>query len=1423
MTGTEQQLRLTRVRAVNYRMPLKRAYGTARGVTTAGVNFLVQLTAERGGSLIEGVGECQPRHQLTGDGGKDRVAAWRFLRAATEQLAGRTLPFAGREDAVAAVRAVMSELAMLAVEHADERDRERPYRGTLLGIEVALLDVAARALGLQLCELLGKQRDTIGISISTISASTSIDDVAQKVVRQVRFPMTRVKGAGDLAYDLRLLEVVTRANRSASREKPLWIDINEALDFQAAAELVRELANRMGSGALPASLVLEGMLPKSQVAELPRLQRLADDECRATATGRELDLRIMPDEGLWDVDDLATLNALGGCRAINIKAPKAGGLLASLDLANAAVAADPEVHICVGGMVGTSDITAWALHNLARALPRVDYLTTVPPQNVEERIAEPLARYEGRGSNVIASQTTPGLGTRLRPEKLAPYVTATHEPSAATDPPVSPAATGTVRTLVFAGDTSLGDVYVNRKGGALRERLEQDPMSFFARLRPAVTDHDALILNLETVLADQPTSPFEGRKPYLGWDSPTRAVGCLTELGVDAVGLANNHTMDFGAEHLLATRARLEDAGLRTFGAGGSRAEAAAPLTLTLDFDGTQRRVHVLGAMQLQSKLRDEFQFYAGDQRPGVNALATPRVCATISELRATDPTSLIVVFPHWGRNYAWASDTLQRTAGAFSQAGADLVIGHGAHMLQQCTFSEGGAVVYSLGNFLFNWAGRFDKHGAPPYGLVARVELALDGDRWRVGLRLYPIAIDNTRTGHQPRLVDEDEFRSVWSTLSEVDLDGSFGRRARPAKDAIGHHIGYSFVTGGPAGVPVTGEAGPPNVYDDAESVALTGELDRRLLASLLIAREAEASGARVEWLASDTLLTSAGDRRLLFKGNRSTESVPATKAVRDKALVKQLLTEASVSTPAGGTAHSVAEALRLLESLGGSPAVVKPARSDRGVGVTVGVSDPDELARAYQRAASPAGVVVEEFIPGTEFRCLATGSECIGVIRRDAPNVVGDATHTIEELIAAKNRYRRSNPALHKRPIVIDDQLVAVLERAGLSLRSVPDKGAKVYVGGAANLTVGGDSIDHTDTVPETVKWTAMAAVQAIPGLEWGGVDVILRPGDQAAFVLEINVNAGITGFHYPVHGQPRNVARRLWQHRLTAARPSVVERPGQLPSLLADPLPVISPARHRVSVGELLAEHLSAGGYQVERLRARLLRVGVGQTGTLLYGCTSTNDLAIASQVLSRRATLRRVLRSAGVRVPPGQVARSADDVRAFLASAEAPVAVLPMRGDSGGTAVPGPPLDEAELLRAWRRVGGGGAAYLESRPAGVRLRVLATHGEALAVLCDAETAATSPPGRDVVARAGEVARDAVRAVPELRWAAVDLVLPAAPGDPAPAVERMTTDPTVDADDRLVAGGMAAFFEAVLPPELAHRSPAAPKPRRSWLRRR
>jgi UDP-N-acetylmuramoyl-tripeptide--D-alanyl-D-alanine ligase len=318
---------------------------------------------------------------------------------------------------------------------------------------------------------------------------------------------------------------------------------------------------------------------------------------------------------------------------------------------------------------------------------------------------------------------------------------------------------GDVLTLVFVGDTSLGDAYLDARWPEARNRLENDPYSFFERLDPLISDKFLLIANLETVLARKPVDIFAGRKRYLGWDDPDRTTSMLKQIGADVVSLANNHSMDFGPEPLLETISWVSGAGIFVIGAGANETEAARPFSC--DLGG--HNLYVLSAFEYRRSYERDFAAYAKHDRPGVNPLTRgdqPVLADALRSLRSADPNSLVIVYPHWGgaKNYGWANEKMLGLNDSFFAQGADLVLGHGSHCLQELRFSEAGSTVFSLGNFVFNSPGRYAKYGALPFSLVARLEVGLDKSGIWGSLRLYPIFSDNRRTGFRPRPVTESE-----------------------------------------------------------------------------------------------------------------------------------------------------------------------------------------------------------------------------------------------------------------------------------------------------------------------------------------------------------------------------------------------------------------------------------------------------------------------------------------------------------------------------------------------------------------------------------------------------------------------------------------------------------------------------------------
>jgi poly-gamma-glutamate capsule biosynthesis protein CapA/YwtB (metallophosphatase superfamily) len=273
------------------------------------------------------------------------------------------------------------------------------------------------------------------------------------------------------------------------------------------------------------------------------------------------------------------------------------------------------------------------------------------------------------------------------------------------------------------------------------------------------------------------------------WANPGKSAAALKASGVTAVGLANNHTMDLGARGLEETRANLEKAGISAGGAGQDIQAAERPLLWKVPLGKTTVAVAVFFGFEYRANYDEKFDFYAGTKTPGVNVLDPEKLKTRIRSLRAEIPGVFVIVFPHWGKNYAWRTAQQAVLAHELADAGADLVIGHGAHQIQEIERYRDKWILYGLGNFVFHSPGRYASKKAPPYGLVARLELEETKGKPGKTLRLYPIQCNNLLTGFRTRPVTGNEFSETQALLLQ-HTDGKSASGIRAKKDALGFHL---------------------------------------------------------------------------------------------------------------------------------------------------------------------------------------------------------------------------------------------------------------------------------------------------------------------------------------------------------------------------------------------------------------------------------------------------------------------------------------------------------------------------------------------------------------------------------------------------------------------------------------------------------
>jgi UDP-N-acetylmuramyl pentapeptide synthase len=327
------------------------------------------------------------------------------------------------------------------------------------------------------------------------------------------------------------------------------------------------------------------------------------------------------------------------------------------------------------------------------------------------------------------------------------------------------------RRVVIGGDTYLGESYQEKR----EKSADINYLTTFGydysgeRLAPLLQRADFTIVNLECALTHQKSSDLEGRKDYILRGRPRETVAALKRLNIGGVLLGNNHSMDYLAGGLHDMLDSMALAGISVSGAGRNRNAAQMPILNEFDVDGVSFRLAVISGYEYNDTY-EKFGFYAGPEKSGVNNINIDRLKAQIASLRKEG--YFVIVSPHWGANYCFRTYAQGNLARRIVGAGADLVLGHGPHMMNEISQINGVWVIYSLGNLIFNSEGEYDARGVQPYSFIAELELARAGRALEAHLNLYPIVSCNQMTQFQPEFVDEYQFNQVVSMLGAMHYD---------------------------------------------------------------------------------------------------------------------------------------------------------------------------------------------------------------------------------------------------------------------------------------------------------------------------------------------------------------------------------------------------------------------------------------------------------------------------------------------------------------------------------------------------------------------------------------------------------------------------------------------------------------------------
>ncbi|MBZ9572418.1 CapA family protein [Patescibacteria group bacterium] len=240
-------------------------------------------------------------------------------------------------------------------------------------------------------------------------------------------------------------------------------------------------------------------------------------------------------------------------------------------------------------------------------------------------------------------------------------------------------------TLIFVGDIMLdrGIEYMVKNHGDGNYEFP------FLKIADFLKKADILFGNLEGPISNK------GKKvgSIYSFRADPKAVEGLTYAGFDILSVANNHIFDYGKVAMEDTFLNLKKAGIEYVGGGFTETEAHSPIIKEVD----KTKIAFLAYTNLGSKYWE-----AKGNNSGIAWLNKEKMEKDIKI--AKNQADIVVVSIHTGREYQAKPNLIQKySSHLFIDAGADLVIGHHPHVIQEIEKYKNNYIAYSLGNFVFD------------------------------------------------------------------------------------------------------------------------------------------------------------------------------------------------------------------------------------------------------------------------------------------------------------------------------------------------------------------------------------------------------------------------------------------------------------------------------------------------------------------------------------------------------------------------------------------------------------------------------------------------------------------------------------------------------------------------------------------------
>ena len=245
--------------------------------------------------------------------------------------------------------------------------------------------------------------------------------------------------------------------------------------------------------------------------------------------------------------------------------------------------------------------------------------------------------------------------------------------------------------LSFVGDISLADdweiipYYDSREQGVFGILGEE--------VIDIMKDADIMVANNEFTVSNR-GSKLPNK--YYSFRAKPERLAIYEEMGVDIVSIANNHVYDYGEDAFFDMLGYLKEYDIPYVGGGKDREEATNPYY----FIANGYKIAFIGATRAEKYILTP---EATDNSSGVFRAYDPTLLLeTISEVKKT--SDYVIVLIHWGREDSHVLEDVQiETGKKYIDAGADLLIGSHAHVLQGMEFYNDKLIAHNLGDFIFN------------------------------------------------------------------------------------------------------------------------------------------------------------------------------------------------------------------------------------------------------------------------------------------------------------------------------------------------------------------------------------------------------------------------------------------------------------------------------------------------------------------------------------------------------------------------------------------------------------------------------------------------------------------------------------------------------------------------------------------------